>query len=72
MRGKEEILLQVDYYKDRLALAIEEKNKKNSACPQDLDLLIFSLVDKLEALLWVLDIDLPNGNAIDKYLGLYH
>ncbi len=72
MRSQKEIAQQVENYKDRLARAMEEKALYGSEVCPDIDLIIFSLVDKLEALLWVLEIDLPKGDVIDELLGVTH
>lgn len=65
MRTQEEILKKVDSYKSKLAAAIEEKEELYGVNYPELDLIIFSLVDKLEALLWVLEIDLPEEDILD-------
>ena len=72
MRSQTEIITKVNQYKGKLALAIEEKeNYDNRICP-DIDLVIFSLVDKLETLLWVLELDLPDGDILDKLMTTNH
>ncbi len=72
MRSQQEIIQQVDIYKEKLYVAIQEKESyQNYICP-DIDLVIFSLVDKLEALLWVLELDLPEGDIIDALTGFTH
>ena len=72
MRSQKEIIHRVNIYKEKLALAIDEKeNYDNHICP-DIDLVIFSLVDKLETLLWVLELDLPDGDILDKLMGTSH
>ena len=48
-----------DSYKQQLVLAIEEKTSAN-ICDPGLDLLILSLVERLEVLEWVLD----DGGAV--------
>ncbi|MDD2569310.1 MAG: hypothetical protein PHN47_00155 [Clostridia bacterium] len=72
MRSKQEIIEQVDIYREKLACAIEEKELYPSSVCQDVDLVIFALIDKIEALFWVLELDLPNGDIIDKITGIKH
>ena len=57
MKTQEEVLRQIDYYRDQLILAIEEKSL-DSEQSGETDLIILSLIDKLEALLWVIDVEL--------------
>ena len=73
MRSQKEIVRKINLYKDKLANAIEEKElySNSEVCP-DVDLIIFSLVDKLETLLWVLELDLPEGDILDKLMGVIH
>ncbi len=72
MRTQDEIMEKVDFYKQKLAEAMEEKEEFSASCYPELDLIIFSLVDKLEALLWVLEVDLPEGDILDRIVGLNH
>lgn len=72
MRSQKEIVRKINMYKDKLADAIEEKELYNSEVCPDVDLIIFSLVDKLETLLWVLELDLPEGDILDKLMGVIH
>lgn len=72
MRTQEEVMDKVDYYKQKLADAMQEKEEFYSTCYPELDLIIFSLVDKLEALLWVLEVDLPEGDILDRIVGINH
>ncbi|ATW24684.1 hypothetical protein DCMF_07755 [Candidatus Formimonas warabiya] len=72
MRTHDEIMEKVNYYKQKLADAMQEKEEFSTTCYPELDLIIFSLVDKLEALLWVLEIDLPEGDILDRIVGLNH
>lgn len=72
MRSQKEIVRKINIYKDKLATAIEEKELYNSDVCPDIDLIIFSLVDKLETLLWVLELDLPEGDILDKLMGVIH
>ena len=51
---------------------MEEKEEFAGTSYPELDLIIFSLVDKLEALLWVLEIDLPEGDILDRIVGINH
>jgi len=50
-------LEQIDSYKQQLAVAVAEKALSPVEDPQ-VDLTILTLIDKLEALFWVLDIEL--------------
>lgn len=72
MRAQEEVMEKVNYYKQKLADAMQEKEEFASTCYPELDLIIFSLVDKLEALLWVLEVDLPEGDVLDRIVGISH
>ncbi|MGI5825355.1 MAG: hypothetical protein ACOX7J_07275 [Bacillota bacterium] len=58
MKTQEEILQQIDYYREQLIIAIEEKTLLNPDESGETDLIILSLIDKLEALLWVVDVEL--------------
>lgn len=53
MRNEEQVIARCDLYKRQLILAIEEKTASLVADPA-LDILILSLIDKLETLDWVL------------------
>ncbi|MEL7564498.1 MAG: hypothetical protein AAGU27_06390 [Dehalobacterium sp.] len=72
MRAQEEVMEKVNQYKKKLADAMQEKEEFASTCYPELDLIIFSLVDKLEALLWVLEVDLPEGDILDRIVGISH
>jgi hypothetical protein len=72
LRSQKEIVRKINLYKDKLATAIEEKELYSSEVCPDVDLIIFSLVDKLETLLWVLEMDLPEGDILDKLMGVIH
>jgi len=72
LRAQEEVMEKVNYYKQKLADAMQEKEEFASTCYPELDLIIFSLVDKLEALLWVLEVDLPEGDILDRIVGISH
>ncbi len=72
MKSKSAIVAQTEAYKYQLLHAVAEKERLADEGPGELDLLILSLVDKLEALFWVLDIDLPNGDLMDRYDIVYH
>ena len=58
MKTQEEILQQIDYYREQLIIAIEEKSLINPDEAGETDLMILSLIDKLEILLWVVDVEL--------------
>ena len=58
MKTREEILKQIDYFREQLIITIEEKALINPNESGETDLIILSLIDKLETLLWVVDIEL--------------
>ena len=58
MKTKEEVLQQIDYFREQLIITIEEKALINPDESGETDLIILSLIDKLETLLWVVDIEL--------------
>ena len=58
MKTREEILQQIDYFREQLIITIEEKALINPNESGETDLIILSLIDKLETLLWVVDIEL--------------
>jgi hypothetical protein len=65
LKTEKELLRKVGQYKHQLVMAIEEKaSYDNKLCP-DIDLVIFSLIDKLETLFWVLEMELPEGDLLD-------
>ncbi|MCR6546311.1 hypothetical protein [Dehalobacterium formicoaceticum] len=72
MRTQEEVMQKINYYKEKLADAMEEKEEFSCTSYPELDLIIFSLVDKLEALLWVLEVDLPDGDILERIVGINH
>lgn len=72
MKSQKEITAQVKTYREQLAVAIEEKAVYNNQLSPDIDLVIFSLVDKLEILFWVLDIELPEGDMLDRLNCINH
>lgn len=72
MKTQDEIMQKVEVYKRKLGIAIREKEGYPPTDNPEIDLIIFSLVDKLEALLWVLEIDLPEGDILDRLEGISH
>ena len=72
MKSQKEIANQVNIYKEQLAMALEEKSLYDNKLSPDIDLVIFSLVDKLETLFWVLDLDLPAGDMLDRLDSINH
>jgi hypothetical protein len=58
MKTQEEIMKQIDCYREQLIIAIEEKTLLNPEESGETDLIILSMIDKLEALLWVIEIEL--------------
>ncbi|MGI6678752.1 MAG: hypothetical protein ACOX2Q_06765 [Dehalobacterium sp.] len=72
MRTQEEVMQKINDYKEKLAHAMQEKEDYASSSYPELDLIIFSLVDKLEALLWVLEVDLPDGDILERIVGINH
>lgn len=58
MKTKEEVLQQINYFREQLIITIEEKALINPDESGETDLIILSLIDKLETLLWVVDIEL--------------
>ena len=66
MRNEEQIIARCDLYKKQLVLDVEEKTTSLVVDPS-LDILILSLIDKLEALDWVLN---PDGDDSDTGLFL--
>ncbi len=58
MKNQEEIMRQIDEYREQLIIAIEEKSLLNPDVSGETDLIILSLIDKLETLLWVLEVEL--------------
>ncbi len=67
MRSEVEIAERLEIYKEQLALAIEEKNYPLTVPSANLDLIIFSLIDKLEILFWVLGLPLPQDDLLDSF-----
>ncbi len=57
MKSEQAIVEQIDRYKQELAVAVAEKALSPVEDPQ-VDLAILTLIDKLEALFWVLDVEL--------------
>ena len=67
MKTKDEIIDQITIYKEQLLLAIEEKTYIGSDEAGENDLTILSLIDRLEALLWVIDVELPEIFESQQY-----
>ena len=66
LRPEAEIAAQLQLYKQQLAMAIEEKY---GGLPSvDNDLIIFSLIDKIETLFWVLGWPLPEKDLLEQFL----
>ena len=72
MRSEKEITDILDIYKQQLALAIEEKSEPLSIKQPNIDLIIFSLIDKLEILFWVLGMPLPENDLLDNLYQTIH
>lgn len=70
MRSEAEIAAKIEEYRLRLALAVEE-DQRRPTLHIDRELLILALVDKLEALFWVMDIELPGKDVIDTLPDYY-
>lgn len=66
MKNQREILQKANKYKEQLAIAIQEKDLYDNTLSPDIDLIIFSLVDKLEILFWVLDIEIADDDMLDR------
>ncbi len=69
MKRQEDIRARAENYKARLAMAVAEKEANDTHFSPDLDLIIFSLVDKLETLLWVLETELPEPDVLEALSG---
>ena len=72
MKTQKEIIRKVNIYKQQLACAMEEKLHFDNNLKPDIDLIIFSLVDKLEVLFWILDMELPEGDILDRINTIEH
>ena len=72
MKTQKDIIHKVNIYKQQLAMAMDEKLNFENTLKPDIDLVIFSLVDKLETLFWVLDMDLPDGDILDRINTIEH
>lgn len=72
MRTQLEIVNKVNIYKQQLSMAIEEKTAFDNSLSPNIDLIIFSLIDKLETLFWVLEIDLPDEDVLDLLSTVNH
>ena len=72
LRSKTEIIIQIDIYKERLADTIDKRDLLGGYNDDNVDLLILSLIDKIEALLWVLELDLPSGDHIEQITSTAH
>ncbi|MHB1125991.1 MAG: hypothetical protein ACYC2T_03395 [Bacillota bacterium] len=71
MRTPEEIMDQITYYQQELAqVLLQREGLSAQDNPGDslyeMDLTIFSLIDRLEALLWVMEIAPPDGDMFYK------
>ncbi|MHB1420494.1 MAG: hypothetical protein ACYCX4_13080 [Bacillota bacterium] len=69
MRTPEEIMDQITYYQQELGqVLLQREGLSSQNDPGDnlyeLDMTIFSLIDRLETLLWVMEIAPPEGNVM--------
>ena len=71
MRTEEEVLALTLEYENRLAAAVARR-ETHPLLNEDSELLILSLVDKLEVLFWLLQKDLPCASAAEAAAKLYH
>jgi len=72
LKNQQEIIRKVNIYKQQLSTAIDEKEQYENKIHPDIDLIIFSLIDKLEVLFWILDMDLPESDLIDRLTNVNH
>lgn len=72
MRSQQEIAARISEYKERLAFALAEKELRGSDAGPYTDLVILALVDKLEALFWVLEMPLPEDDLLEHFSGVRH
>ena len=72
LRTQAEVVRRVNAYKKQLAAAVEEKTLFENKFSPNIDLIIFALVDKLEALLWVLEVELPADDLLDQFASVIH
>lgn len=72
MKSQKEIMSRLNHYKSKLSLAMEEKIHYENSIHPDIDIIIFSLVDKIEALLWVLDVELPDYDLWEQISSREH
>lgn len=64
MKSEQAVLRQIDIYKQELVMAITEKTLSR-LCDPEVDLQILTLVDKLEALLWVADLEISEAAPLN-------
>ncbi len=72
MKSKVEVIHQLDIYKEQLAMAMDEKMLYDNHVSPNIDLIIFSLIDKLETLFWVLEMELPDNDVLDSLSAISH
>ena len=72
MRTQTDISNRLDIYKQQLAIAVEEKTFTGNEIHPDIDLIILSLIDKIEALFWVLEMELPDDDLLDRIATVNH
>ncbi|MBR6824880.1 MAG: hypothetical protein IKM70_07495 [Firmicutes bacterium] len=72
MRSQHEIAARISEYKERLAYTLAEKELLGKDAGEYTDLIILALVDKLEALFWVLEMPLPEDDLLDHFSGVRH
>ena len=72
MKSQKAVVEKLNFYKNKLSLAIQEKDEFEYSSNPDIDIIIFSLVDKIETLLWVLDAELPDFDLLEQITRIEH
>ena len=72
MKSQKAVADKLNFYKNKLSLAIQEKEEFEYTANPDIDIIIFALIDKIETLLWVLDAELPDFDLLEQITRVEH
>ncbi|MBQ9992333.1 MAG: hypothetical protein IJP33_02755 [Firmicutes bacterium] len=72
MKSQSEVSHTLICYKTKLAAAVDEKLEFDDALHPEIDIIIFALVNKIETLLWVLDMEIQEQDLLDQIYPVRH
>jgi len=72
VKSQKEISQILSCYKKKLADAVEEKIEFDDALTPEIDIIIFSLVNKIETLLWILELETKENDLLEQLYPVAH